>query len=416
MEIRKAYIGDYLKKSVMYLLKSKLIFLIISLIESIELLICLINFEEIFFYYNKNYFETKTFLKNILSQISPYLNYYNFQKSSETKGFNKNYITIVIYLVFLFLFYLYLFFGTKERKNKKNNLKGLFDKICINFFDFIFFRLAPLYGFDCISRGIFRISAQKSYKIFDIFIQFILVIFLSFAIFTHFYYFRNVCIWNNFKVINSYINLYPYDRFYSQKYDLVFFILKALIALTQSYMEYNNDVLNIIVTFLTFIFIFIFYAFSLYTFYLIFVSKDALYMYMNFSNRLRIFYILLTFECLLLRLCLHTSGDHIPYIVYLVILIIFNIYLVTTKYNEYLYTTANTSQNFLAVCWFIQSNDINMQDFIIEWISNHKNKCSLDSSDCPICSKIKIDFDIYSDKHLLELKKESNENQYLNVF
>ena len=61
-----------------------------------------------------------------------------------------------------------------------------------------------------------------------------------------------------------------------------------------------------------------------------------------------------------------------------------------------------------------QSNDINKQDFIIEWISNHKNKCILESYDCPICSKLKVDFDIYSDKHLLELKKENIENQFLN--
>ena len=128
---------------------------------------------------------------------------------------------------------------------------------------------------------------------------------------------------------------------------------------------------------------------------------------MNFSNKLRIFYILLTIECLVLRLGLHSTGDYIPYIVYVLIFVVFNIYLVIAKFNEYLYTSANISQNFLAGCWFVQSNNINKQDFIIEWISNHKNKCILESYDCPICSKLKVDFDIYSDKHLLELKKEN---------
>ena len=414
MEINKSHIGNYLKNSVMYLLKSKYIYFIICLIESYDLLICLISLEEIFFYYNKNYFETKTLLKNILSQISPYLNYYSFQKESDGKGFDRNYISIIIYIIFFLLFYLYLFLGTIEKKNKKNDIEILIDKICVNFFDFIFFRLTPLYGFDSITRGILRISGKKEYTVVDILIQLLLLCVFCFAIFTHLFYFRNVCIWNNFKVVNSYINLYPYERFYSQKYDIVFFTLKVFIALSQSYLEYNEDYINIIVTFITFIYIFIFYAFALYTLYLIFLSQDSLYMYMNFSNKLRIFFILLTFECLILRICLHASGDHIPYLVYLVILIIFNIYLVNAKFNEYLYTAANTSQNFLAVCWFVQSNEINRQDFIVEWISNHKNKCSLDSSDCPICSKIKVDFDIYSDKHLLELKKENVENQYLN--
>ena len=413
MKVRNSYFGKYFIKSVIHLLKSKILFFIVSLIENIELLICLILFEEVFFYFNKNYFETKTYLKNILLEASPYSNYFNFQKKSDGIGFDSNYITIVIYLSLLLLYYLYLFIGTKDGK-KTSNIKNLLDKICINFFDLIFFRLLPLYGFDCITRGILRISAKESYKIIDIFIQFILIIVYFINIFTHINYFRNVCIWNNFKVVNSYINLYPYDKFYSQKYDIIFFILKVLISLAQTYLEYNNNILNIIVIFITFIFILIFYSFTLYTVYLIFFSKDCLYIYMNFSNKLRIFYILLTFECLILRLALHNEGDYIPYLVYVIIFIIFNIYLVNAKFNEYLYTSANTSQNFLSVCWFVQSNNINKQDFIIEWISNHKNKCILESHDCPICSKLKVDFDIYSDKHLLELKKENIENQFLN--
>ena len=119
MEINKSHIGNYLKNSVMYLLKSKYIFFIFTLIESYDLLICLISLEEIFFYYNKNYFETKTFLKNILLEISPYLNYYSFQKKTDGKGFDRNYIAIIIYIIFILLFYLYLFLGTIEKKKQK---------------------------------------------------------------------------------------------------------------------------------------------------------------------------------------------------------------------------------------------------------------------------------------------------------
>ena len=414
MEIKKTYIGKYFKNSVIYLFKSKLIFFIISFIEFYELLICLINFEEIFFYLDKNYYETKTFLKNILLQIAPYPYYNDFLKKSDGQGFDRNYIFIIIYLMFLMGFYLYLFFEAKEDKNQKNSMKKIFHKICINFFDFFLFRLFPLYGFDCITRGILRISAKSPYRVYDIFIQFILLCFYFTVIFSHIYYFRNVCLWNNFKIVDSYINSYPYDIFFSEKYDIVFFILKLLVSLAQSYLEYNKDVLNIIVIFITFIFIFISYSFTLYTFYLIFLSKDSLYIYMNFYNKLRIFYILLIFECLLFRLALHVSGDHIPYLLYIVILIIFNTYFVTSKFYEYLYTFANTSQNFLSVCWFVLSNDINRQDFIIEWISNHKKKCNLKSSECPICSKLKMETDIYSEKNLIELKKEIVQNQFIN--
>ena len=414
MELSDVYIGKYFKQSVISYFKSKFLFFIITLIENVELLVCLINFEEFFFYYKKNNNDTKTKLKNILLQLSPHQYYYTFLKKTEGKGFDRNYVAIIVYFFFHILFYTYLVIGIKEEKKKKNSIKNLFDKICINFFDIIFFRLAPLYGFDCLIKGILRISAEDSYNLVNIILQFILILFFCLSIFTHLYYFRNVCIWNNFQIIKSYISLYPYDRFFSQKYDIIYFILKVLVSFAQCYLDYNNNVINIIVIFITFIFIFIFYSYTLYTFYIIFCTQDALYVYMNFFNKLRIFYLLLSFEFLLLRIALHTSGDHIPYLVYAAILIIFNIYLVITKFNEYLYTTANTSQNFLAVCWFIQSNDINNNDFIIEWISNHKNKCIIDSYDCPICSKLKKDFDIYSDDHLLELKKERPENQFLN--
>lgn len=415
MEIKKSYIGKYFKKSVLHLFKSRGVFLIISVIEALEVLVCLINFEEIFFYFNQNYYETKTFLKNILLQIIPYPYYFNFQKASDGKGFDRNYIAIVAYFMLLVLFFVYLVFGTNEFKYEKNTIMKILDKICINFFDLIFFRLLPLYGYDCISRGILRISAKSSYSIFDLFIQFILLFFFFITTFTHIYYFRNVCTWNNFKVLNSYINAYPYDKFFSQKYDMVYFSLKLMVSLCKCYLEYNDNYFNIVVIYITFIYIALFYSYALYVFYIVFVSQDALYIYMNFSNKLRIFYILFTFECLIVRLALHTSGDHIPYIIYVIILVIFDIYLITTKFNQYLYTTANTSQNHLAVCWFVQSNDINKQDFIIEWISNHKNKCILDSSDCPICSVLKKEFDIYSDEHLLQLNKEKNENQFLNI-
>ena len=414
MEIRKSHIGNYFKLSVINLFKSKIIFFIITIIENVELIIGIIIFEELFFYYKKNYTETKTYLKNILLQISPRQYYHNYLNKIDVKGFDRNYTSISIYLFLHILFYLYLFFGTKEEKKNKHNMKKILDKICINFFDIIFFRFLPLYGFDSLITGILRISAKDSYNIVNILLQFILLLFFCLSIFTHLYYFRNVCIWNNFQIIKSYINLYPYDKFFSQKYDIIYFILKVFVSFCQCYLDYNNNGINIIVIFITFILIFIFYTYTLYTFYIIFLTQDCLYIYINFPNKLRIFFLLLNFEFLLLRIALHSSGDHIPYLVYAIILIIFNIYLVMTKFNEFLYTMANTSQNFLAVCWFIQSNEINNNDFIIEWISNHKNKCILESYDCPICSKLKRNFDIYSDEHLLELKKERPENQFLN--
>ena len=73
------------------------------------------------------------------------------------------------------------------------------------------------------------------------------------------------------------------------------------------------------------------------------------------------------------------------------------------------------SQNYLSVFWFILSNDIDRQDFTIEWIASHKTKCILKSVDCPICSKLQSDVDIYSEDYLKDLNKESSGEFFLNL-
>ena len=192
-------------------------------------------------------------------------------------------------------------------------------------------------------------------------------------------------------------------------------ILKIFVSLNQTYLDYDNGQLNRVSLFLTFVSNVIFYFYFIYIIYLLFFSNESLYIYINFSNRLRIFYIIFIFECLIVHIAFHYHEDNIPYIAYFFILIIFNIYLVASSFDQYLYSTAIISQNYLSVFWFILSNDINKQDFIIQWIANHKNKCQLNSDDCPICSKLKSDIDIYSENYLREMNTESSGEFFLNL-
>ena len=89
--------------------------------------------------------------------------------------------------------------------------------------------------------------------------------------------------------------------------------------------------------------------------------------------------------------------------------------MISSKLDEYLYSTAVESQNYLSVFWFLVSNDINKQDFTIEWIANHKSKCILKSNDCPICSELKQDIDIYSEDYIRELNRENSGELFLNL-
>ena len=415
MEIEKTYIGKYFNKSAINLIKSKFIFFIISLFEIYEITICLLNQESAYFYLNKNNEQTRTKLIKFLVNISPYYKYTKTKKNQDKSSYDPNFNLIIVYLILLIFFYLYMFFGTKPIKTEIQGMQKIFDKIFINIYDFIIFRLLPLYGFDSIFRAIFNITAKDHLTIINIILQIVIVCFFFGVIFTHIFYFSNVCLWNNFYIINSYIHTYHYDIFFSRKYDIIMFILKIFISLNKAYIDFNFGNFNRIAMFLTFLSNAIFYFYVIYIIYLFFFSNESLYVYINFSNRLRIFYIIFIFECLILYITFHDYEDNVPYVVYTIIFVIFNIYLIASKFDDYLYSTAVMSQNYLSVFWFILSNDIDRQDFTIEWIASHKTKCILKSVDCPICSKLQSDVDIYSEDYLKDLNKESSGEFFLNL-
>ena len=416
MEIKKTPIGKYFNKSAINIIKSKFIFFIFSIYEIYEVTICLLIQENSFFYLYHDGTEVNSKLNNILLQISPYLIYCKEKDLNNLKSsYDSNYNLVIVFLILLVIFYIYLFFGTDNPHYEKQELRRITDKIFINFFDFFLFRLAPLYGLDSTFRCIFNITAKNNMTIINIVLQIVLVCFLFFAIFTHIFYFINVCLWHNFFIVNSYIHSYHYDFFFSKKYDIMMFILKVFISLNQSYLDFNKGNYNLIVMFLTFISNAIFYFYVIYLVYLIFFSRESLYIYINFSNRLRIFNILFIFECIVLHIAYHAYEDVIPYLAFLVIFLIFNIYMISSKLDEYLYSTAVESQNYLSVFWFLVSNDINKQDFTIEWIANHKSKCILKSNDCPICSELKQDIDIYSEDYIRELNRENSGELFLNL-
>ena len=78
MKFPKTYFGKYFKKSILNLSKSKLIFLIVSIFEFMEILICLLNYQDFFFLLNQNYYDTQTKLSKILLNIIPYSYYFNY--------------------------------------------------------------------------------------------------------------------------------------------------------------------------------------------------------------------------------------------------------------------------------------------------------------------------------------------------
>ena len=201
MKLPRTYFGEYFKKSVQHLSKSKIVFLIISVIEFFEVLVCLIEHQDFFFLIGQNYSDSRLQLAKLLSTVDSYSYYFDFFIKEDSR-FNIIYIAILIYLFLVICFFVYLIFGIKKSNEEiqlNNILNNIIDKICVNFFDLILFRLIPFYGINAIIRGIFKIIKLGNYSVGYIILEFLLVLFLVFVVFLHYHYFLNVCIWNNLK-------------------------------------------------------------------------------------------------------------------------------------------------------------------------------------------------------------------------
>ena len=128
-----------------------------------------------------------------------------------------------------------------------------------------------------------------------------------------------------------------------------------------------------------------------------------MYFYLSFSNKLRIFYLLLFFESLILTIILNKNEDYIPFLIYEEILILLNCYLIIEGFEPFVLARVISNQNYLGVCWFIQGNEIDIQHFTAEWITYHKTQCR--DIYCLICKEMgDEDKDYFGDYCLNENK------------
>ena len=98
---------------------------------------------------------------------------------------------------------------------------------------------------------------------------------------------------------------------------------------------------------------------------------------------IRTLFIVFIVESILTRILLHNDKDYKSFIIYCIIYLIFDLYIIFGQFYNYVLSKAIKSQNYLAVCWFIQANKIDIQQFITEWIANHRTVCF--DKDCEIC-------------------------------
>ena len=389
MHIPKNYFSEYFKESVKHIGKSKPIFFILTSIELIELATNLIDKITVLFRQGQTFNHRENKLSNIVLTISPYHHFFTYMKDHSSGSFSTNRIVLII-IVILYLIFMIFFLKMNNKSDDdeiEENKYFLWLKILlVNFFDYFLFRLLPFYTLDVIIREIIMIASKKNQTVIDILLLFIFMSFLLSVSFLHILYYNQICSWSNFKVINSYLKYYPYDQFFSSKFETTNYFLKVLITLNQNYMLFHDSYIDFKALFTSFIILCVFLAFFLYTFSIILFSSDIMFFYLSFFNKLRVFYILLFFESLVCRIILNKNEDFIPFLLYEAILIILNCYLVVEGFEPFVLARVINNQNYLGVCWFIQGNDIDIQHFTAEWITYHKTECK--DIYCLICKEM----------------------------
>ena len=388
MKIPKSHFSEYFKRSVVFLVKTEFAVFIVSILEFLDLCTNMIDVSYQIFYFNQTYNYKEIELSKIILSISPYQYFFNYISGGDDSGLTRNYIFIFVYAVLAIWFFTYFFSITNCNLDLMGPVEKLMQNISINFFDFFLFRVLPIYGFDIFSREIMKACAKGlgDYTYLDLIILLVALFILGGLLILHIIYYSRISVWSNFRIIESYFTHYPYDSFFSAKCDMIFCTLKCLITLNKNYLFYNHNKIDYVSEFLAILVIIAFFGYIFFILYLFFFSYQILYFFMTGFNMLRLLLILFLSESIFLRILLNKNRDYKSFFVYEIIFLLFDCYIIFGSFYDYVLSKAIKSQNYLAVCWFIQANKIDITQFITEWIANHKTVCF--DKNCDICDEL----------------------------
>ena len=415
MKIPKSSFSEYFKRSVVFLIKTKLAVFLTSIIEFVDLCTNVVDLTFQIFFYGKEYNYKDSHLSKILLAASPYQYFFNFITSDTTESFfTRNILFIIVYAV-LFVWFLIYFLSIRNGDlDAMPTFSKIIQKISINIFDFVLYRIIPIYAFDLLSREVMKAWLNEKADYVEYIRLFIALIILGVLLVLHIQYYSKISVWTNFRIIESYFAYYPYDSFFSAKCDMIFCTMKALIALEKNYVYYNGHKVDYVAEFFVVFLLVSFLGYGCYLVYLFFFSYQILYFFMTGFNMIRTLFIVFIVESVITRILLHNDGDYKSILVYMIIFLIFDLYIIFGQFYNYVLSKAIKSQNYLAVCWFIQANKIDIQQFITEWIANHRTVCF--DKDCEICEELIKGHLALDDTINLENKtsnKEDNEKEPL---
>ena len=417
MKIPKSSFSEYFKRSVVFLIKTKLAVFLTSIIEFVDLCTNLVDLTNHIYFFGKEYNYKDSNLSKIMLAASPYQYFFNFITDDKTSSFfTRNILFLIVYAVIFIWFLVYFLSIRNGDLDEMPTFNKIIQKISINVFDFILYRILPIYAFDILSREIMKSCLSENVGYLEYITLFIALAFFGTLLILHIQYYSKISVWTNFRIIESYFAYYPYDSFFSAKCDMIFCTMKCLIALEKNYVYYNGYKIDYVAEFFVVILLITFIGYCCFLIYLFFFSYQILYFFMTGFNMIRILFIVFMIENVLTRILLHNDKDYKSFLIFCIIYLIFDIYIIFGQFYNYVLSKAIKSQNYLAVCWFIQANKIDIQQFITEWIANHKTVCF--DKDCEICEELikghlALDETLNQETKDKKEKEEDNENDPL---
>ena len=390
MDNRKtSHFCEYLKNSIYFCIRTKIIFFFLALLEYVDLITNLIDQLIRLFYSGKIFNINDNKLSKHFLIISPYNYFFNFLSDSAKIDayLTYNFYIIIFYLVLIIHFIIFFFSLPKYHYNILTNINdNIYFKLVVNFYDYIFHRPLAIYAFDIFCREIMKLLFINEFSISEYLLLFVYFLILIIIYIWHVIYIKKVNIWTNFITYDSCISNYPFDNFYGSKYDLTLLTIKLFISINKNYEFYNGNKIDYIVLFNIFLILVIFYGYSIYLYYVFLFSNKCLYIFKNCFNGMRTYNVLLLFETIPLRIIFHNDIDYTSFLAFFILFILFDLYLIINRFSDFLISKGIKCQNYLKVGYFVCSNKLDINAFITQWIINHKSECN--NEKCPICLEL----------------------------
>lgn len=406
----KQYTFFYFKNSLYFLVTSKIIVVLHLIIEYLDIYTHVLDSSIQLLHYNETYNYSSNSITKGLFYISPYYYFTSYLCKVKKNQNQHKEISLSIVIVLIVLYIIILIKQTNIKITKISFLYKVFITFYINFYDYLFFRTLSIIPLHTINEClvVYAIKAYGSYNPLDIFIITVISLIGLIVLFIYLKYYLTFNILSTFKFHETCFNDYPFDHFFSRKYDIALLFVKILIATSTNYLEANDHLISSFQIFINVFILIVIFSLSLRILYHFFINNKKLSsLLLNESNVIRVFLLQFTCVSVILRLMFNNNDLCIIFLTFGLLMFVFLLYIIIVNYGSYITSHTEMSNDYFGVCWFFQSNSIDRNKFIMQWVVHHRALCK--EKNCQICLKLNEE-DLISNKQ----KNDSSTNIYSN--